>query len=294
MNTTETKENKFWQYLEFERKLSLQTIRAYKEDIGQFKLFLNSRKIPFKKVDYDLLRAYLSHLHAKRLSKKSIARHISSLKTFFKFMHQNKIIENNPAALLRAPKIETRLPHVYSTKDINTLLTKKEDDFLELRNVTMLELTYACGLRISELVGLSLGSIDFQQNIVKVKGKGAKERIIPFHDGCKNLLQLYLLQRNKIAKKEEPAFFISGRGTRLSDSLVRKMLKKRLLKAGLPTHLTPHGLRHAFATHLLENGADLRVIQELLGHVDLSSTQVYTHLSRVRLKKVHRQSHPRS
>jgi len=287
-------EDNFWHYLKYERKLAFKTLESYQRDIARFKLFLNSRKINFDDVDYNLLSKYLGQLYSSSLSKRSIARHISSLKAFFKFSYRQKFIKNNPAHLLKTPKISNKLPTIYSPKNMNRLLQETEDNFLELRNRTLLELIYACGLRISELTGLNLQSIDLAGKCLKVKGKGAKQRIIPFHNNCRDLLNYYLTERSKNIVKDEPAFFISINGRRLSDSTIRKMLKKRLLKMGLPPNLTPHGLRHSFATHMLENGADLRTIQELLGHVDLSSTQVYTHLSRMRLKQVHRQNHPRS
>ena len=294
MKAAENLENNFWNYLKDERKLASKTLESYKRDINRFKLFLNSRKINFSDVDYAVLTSYLGRLHSSGLSKKSIARHISSLKVFFKFSHRQKLLKTNPALLIKAPKVNNKLPGIYSPKNMGRLLQKTEDNFLELRNRAILELMYASGLRISEVVSLNLGDVDTGRKLLKVKGKGSKERIIPFHKNCRELLNVYLNTRSKKAGRDRSAFFISVNGSRLSDSLIRKMLRKRILKMGLPPRLTPHGLRHSFATHMLENGADLRTIQELLGHVDLSSTQVYTHLSRMRLKQVHRQSHPRS
>ncbi len=299
-------DKKFLQYLELERKLSIKTVESYGKDLAQLKLYLNSRKISLSKVNYEIFRNYLGHLYSKGNSKKTIARHVSSIKAFFKFLNRNGYLKNNPAALVKAPKINSKLPHVYSSKDVQKLLLNTEDGFLETRNTSMLELTYACGLRISELIGLNMENIDFASKTIKVKGKGSKERIVPFHDSCAKLLSHYIDLRNtvindvgrapraRLNQLEEKPCFISKNGRRISDSTVRKMLKKRIKQLGLAAHLSPHGLRHAFATHMLENGADLRTIQELLGHVDLSSTQVYTHLSRVRLKKVHRRTHPRS
>jgi len=287
-------EDNFWHYLKYERKLSPKTLESYQRDIARFKLFLNSRKIGFNNVDYNLLCKYLGQLHSSSLSKRSIARHISSLKAFFKFSYRQKLLKDNPALLIKTPKVNNKLPTVFSPKNMSRLLQKNGDDFLELRNRALLELMYASGLRISEAVSLNLGNVDLAAKSLKVKGKGAKERLVPFHDNCRILLNDYLAERSKKSKKDENAFFISINGRKLGDSQIRKMLRRRLLKMGLPANLTPHGLRHSFATHMLENGADLRTIQELLGHVDLSSTQVYTHLSRMRLKQVHRQNHPRS
>lgn len=294
MDEAKTIEDKFWDYLKFERKLSPKTVESYRRDIKKFKLYIKSRNISLTSVDYAFLRKYLAHLHSSRLSKKTISRHVSTLKAFFKFAYRVKVVPINAAALLSAPKISRRLPGVFSSKNIDVLLTSKEEGFLELRNKAMLELLYATGLRISELVSLKLENVNLSEKQVRVMGKGFKERLVPFHQRCFNILKSYLQERNKRSKPGEEAFFISLGGRGLSDSAVRKMLKKRLLKMSLPSHLTPHGLRHAFATHMLEKGAGLRTIQELLGHVDLSSTQVYTQLSRMRLKQVHKQKHPRS
>ena len=286
-------ENSFFEYLEVERKLSLHTLKAYRGDFEQFKLHVNAHKIIFDSINHSTLREYLGHLHKKGLTKKTIARHISTLKAFFKFLHSNGLCKANPAALLVASRIDKKLPVIFSPKDINGLLTLEEKGFFAVRNHTMLELLYATGIRVSELVGLDLESLDIKNGRIKVLGKGSKERLVPFHDRCKKTLIEYLQSRKSVAKNNETALFVSKSGRRLTTSLIRKMLKKQLLIHNLPSNLTPHGIRHAFATHLLENGAGLRTIQELLGHVDLSSTQVYTQLSRARLKKVHSNSHPR-
>lgn len=294
MDAAKNIEINFWKYLEFERKLSPKTVESYKCDFKKFKLFLNSRKLKLGSADYPIIRQYLGYLHASGLSKKSIARHISTLKAFFKFAKKTHLISSDISTLLSGPKINRKLPSIYTQKNVNNLLLDSEDNFLDLRNKAILELIYATGLRVSEVVGLDLSNVSLQEQQVRVIGKGSKERIVPFHSKCLDTLRGYLKERNKKAKAGEKSFFISINGHSLSDSMVRKMLKKRLLKMGLPSYLTPHGLRHAFATHMLETGADLRTIQELLGHVDLSSTQVYTHLSRMRLKQVHKQKHPRS
>lgn len=287
-------ENSFFEYLEVERKLSPHTLKAYKRDFAQFKLHVNAQKIIFDNIDHSTLREYIGHLHKKGLAKKSISRHISSLRAFFKFLQSNGLRKGDPTALLVNSRIDKKLPVIFSPKDINGLLTMDEKGFFAVRNHTMLELLYATGIRVSELVGLDLERLDIKNRTIKVLGKGSKERLVPFHDRCKKTLIEYLRMRTSIAKKNERALFVSKSGRRLTTSLIRKMLKKQLLIHNLPSNLTPHGIRHAFATHLLENGAGLRAIQELLGHVDLSSTQVYTQLSRARLKKVHSNSHPRA
>ena len=293
MNAKHT-ESYFWKYLEVERKVSKNTLLAYQNDFSQFKLYINSRKIPFSKVDHLILRKYLGHLYKKRYSKKSIARKISSLKAFFRFLDRNGYRKGNPAAMLAASKIDKKLPLIYRSNDIARLLEIKNEGFFKARDKAILELLYATGIRVSELVSLDLRQVDLRTGKLRVLGKGRKERIVPFHNLCNKVLHEYLIDRNKRARADDNAFFISKSGKRLTTNLIRKMLKKRLLEFGLPTELSPHGLRHAFATHMLENGAGLRAIQELLGHVDLSTTQVYTQLSRAGLKKIHNSSHPRA
>lgn len=294
MRATKDLENIFIKYLEQERQLSAKTVEAYKRDIERFILFINSRKITLNNIDYDIFKEYLGYLYKSSLSKKSIARHISSLKAFFKFLKRNDFLENDAISLIQSPKLNRKLPDIYSEGNIKSLLEIREDDFFETRNIAILEMLYASGLRISELTGLNIDNVDLEEKQVRVKGKGSKERVVPFHERCSNSLEDYLCKRERKVDALQKAFFISIRGHRISDSQVRKMLKKRLQKLGLPSHLTPHGIRHSFATHMLEKGADLRTLQELLGHVDMSSTQVYTHLSRMTLKKVYKRSHPRS
>jgi len=294
MGATKDLENIFIRYLEQERQLSSKTVEAYKSDIGRFKRFINSRKVTLNNIDYDILKEYLGYLYKSGLSKKSVARHISSLKTFFKFLKRNDFLDNDAISLIQSPKLNRKLPDIYSEANIKSLLEIREDDFFETRNTAILEMLYASGLRISELTGLNIENVDLEEKQVRVRGKGSKERVVPFHKRCANLLEDYLCKRERKVDDSQKAFFISIRGRRISDSQVRKMLKERLQKLGLPIFLTPHGIRHSFATHMLEKGADLRTLQELLGHVDMSSTQVYTHLSRTALKKVYKRSHPRS
>lgn len=297
-----TKLDCFLLFLSAERNLSPQTIRSYRGDLQQFLKYLDKIDRSVKSTDYLLLRRYLAHLQTRKISKRSIGRKLTSIRTFFKFLQREGLAENNPALLLSSPKQEYFLPRTLKKKAIKDLLAAPDNrNCYGQRNKAILEILYGGGLRVSELVGTNTDSLNFRRGEVKVFGKGRKERIIPLNKRAFEASRHYLnsgrpqlLSKRKNRKNSQPALFLNSRGERLSTVGVRRLLAKYVKEVGLARGITPHILRHTFATHLLEGGADLRSVQELLGHVDLSSTQVYTHLSRSRLRKIYSKSHPRA
>lgn len=291
----------FFNYLAAERNMSEHTLRAYQSDILQFLAYLSRAKKGLKKVDHVFLRRYLAYLQTLSYSRPTIARKLASIRAFFKFLLREEFLGSNPAALLSAPKLEKRLPKVLRLDVLNLLLKAPDNNSKHgLRDRAILELLYGTGMRVSELASLNVEDVDFGQMEVKVMGKGRKERILPLNRAAHTTIDLYLsdgrdgfLKYNRKANKEF-ALFLNSRGGRLSTGGVRRMLNRYVKKLAVEGKVSPHSIRHTFATHLLEAGADLRAVQELLGHVDLSSTQIYTHLSRSRLKEVYSKAHPRA
>jgi integrase/recombinase XerC len=284
----------FLHRLEHERNVSPHTLRAYECDIQEFLTFLGTDK----NVSHLRLRAFLAGLRSRGLSKSSIARKLAALRSFFRFLCREGIIKSNPIVALRTPKREKRLPNVLSADEVTHLLeTVNSDDSADVRDRAILEMLYSTGMRVSELAGLDVKGVDFFAEVVTVMGKRRKERVCPLGSHALKALDAWLRQRG-ISKVKAPRcaepLFVNLRGTRLTTRSVARILAKRLTQAGLSSLTTPHTLRHSFATHLLDRGADLRSVQELLGHASLSSTQIYTHLSAERLKEVYERAHPRA
>lgn len=269
------------------------TIQSYKRDLKDFLIFTKTNKISLLDVRYPDLRKYLSHLVVKGLKDTSVCRKLSTIKSFYNHCYSNKVIDKNPALLLSYPKRQKRLPKIIKKNAIEVLLSQKLTKTIDYRDKAIIELLYGCGLRVSELTDLKTANFNASGNIIKVFGKGAKERLVPVHEKAVDSVDNYF---NALAEKDKnkPWLFLSNNGNKLTPCAVRKMLKKRIRKSALQIDVSPHAFRHSFATHLLEAGADLRSVQELLGHVDLSSTQVYTHLSRSKLKEVYKKCHPRA
>lgn len=294
----------FQMYLSSERNVSDHTVLAYTYDVSQFLDYLKRARLKLKSVDHTVLRRYLSWMSTRRYSAKSIARKLAALRTFFKFLERERIISANPTVLISTPKLNKKLPQFLKVSVMEELLRAPDErGILGKRDRAILEILYGCGIRVSELVGLDLEDIDFFRKEIKVLGKGYKERIVPINAKTLEALEVYISTgRKKLLlnekKKEETAhtqaLFLNKGGSRLSDVGVRRILSKYVRKVGLMQGITPHVIRHTFATHLLEGGADLRAVQELLGHVDLSSTQVYTHLSEARLRDIYLKAHPRA
>ena len=280
----------FLDYLTYERNVSGNTIHAYRDDLESFIGFLcndyftmGRDQLDLTRVDHLTVRSYLAHLARKKLSRATMARHLSTLRTFFKYLVREGVVEANPARAVATPKREKHLPAVMQTSEVALLLEQPDTSrTLGLRDAAWLELLYASGLRISELVGVDFDDLELRTRLVKVHGKGSKERIVPFGTKAEAALRAYL------------AVFVNYRGKRITTRSVRRLFEFYLRRAALRAGISPHTLRHSFATHLLNAGADLRGIQELLGHSSLSTTQKYTHLNDWQLIAVYKKAHPRA
>lgn len=281
---------KFMRYLEIEKNYSPHTVLNYKLDLEDFSRFCG--ELDFEKIDYLLLRKYLAVLKEKTLGNRSVGRHLSALRSFFRFLTHEGLIKLNPITMLSSPKLQKHLPSFMTesevTKLIESAFAKDELDEMGLRDRAILETFYSSGLRISELVALSQADVDFISGIVKVMGKGKKERVVPIGDAALLTIRKYLDKR----RKESDAVFLNKNGKRISTRGVRNIVGKYLKSSGIKRGVSPHTLRHSFATHLLDRGADLRTVQELLGHADLATTQIYTHLTTEKIKSVYDKAHP--
>ena len=282
-----SKLNDFLKHLSVERDYSVHTIRNYKIDLIDWLSFLERKKI--KSADHHNVREYLGILTEKGLSKRTIARKIACLRSFYKFLSIRGRTERNPVEIISSPRLPHRLPHFLEISEIERLIDATENDKFSLRNRAIIELLYSSGLRVSELSGLNIENIDFGSGTVRCFGKGKKERIVPFGSLAKEALEVYLRKDGR----ESGALFLNRFGKRLTTRGVWMIIENERLKAGL-FHLSPHTLRHSVATHLLERGADIRSVQEFLGHKRLSTTQIYTHLTTKRLKEVYDKAHPRA
>lgn len=280
---------KFIAYLQVEKNYSTHTTQNYQSDLEYFLNFID--KVPVVKVDYQLLRKYLAHLRTQHLKPRSLARKLSTLRSFFKYLFREGIIQDSPAALLMSPKLDKPLPKFLSEAEMVALIQAPGTKSLSgKRDRAILETLYSTGIRVSELVGLDIGDVDIIGNIAKVKGKGKKERLVPIGNKAVCAIKSYLDDR----PDRPEALFLNKNGTRLSRRGVYDIVEKYIKQTSCTKGISPHVLRHSFATHLLNRGADLRSVQELLGHVNLSTTQIYTHVSTDKLKKVYDKAHPRA
>ena len=321
----------YLRYLRDARNASPHTLRNYQADLEQFADYIappGGKATPLEKIDHRIIREYLAHLHDARLQKSSIARKLAALRSFFKFCVRDGRLRQNPARLVATPKLPRRVPNVLTAEEINqfldSLLARESDSggkaatqqasararhrpgadedesrLLIRRDRAILELLYASGLRVSELTGLDLADLDRREQILRVRGKGRKERIVPFGGKAEAALEAYWPVRAELLRKasisaDSPAIFLNYAGRRLTERSVGRIVKKYVRLANINWDLHPHSLRHAFATHLLADGADLRAIQELLGHSSLSTTQKYTHASIRQLMEVYDKAHPRA
>lgn len=292
--------------LSVERNASKHTIRSYNTDLEAYLSWCARNDVDPLKVTHRELRAYLGELDAARYARTTINRHLSSIRGFYQWLNVKGVISTDPASVLSGPKQNKHLPHVLRADDMKRLLAVHDDkDFMgktreqtheDMRDQAVLELLYACGARISEAAALCLQDIDLQAGLVKLFGKGRKERIVPLHNLCVKSLSRYIsvARPQLLGNSASDRLFISSRGAPMSADSLRKMFKKTVRLAGLDDSLSPHDMRHTFATDLLDGQADLRSVQEMLGHASLSTTQVYTHLSPARLKQAHSQAHPRA
>lgn len=285
-------------YIEVEKNFSKHTVTAYSSDILSFLIWLNDKNI--EDVNYSIIREYLLYIQQFNYSKTTTARKIASLRTFYRFLYREKVIESNPALGVHSPKRGKSLPEFLTEAEMEQVLNNiKMDSPAGYRNRTILELLYATGMRISELSDLNFENLNLDENEIKVFGKGSKERIVLVSERAKKFLETYiktvryLIYKTDDDKPTSPVF-INKTGYRLQPQSVRLAIKEVVEKIELPKHVTPHVFRHSFATKLLENGADLRVVQELLGHSSISNTQIYTHVSTERLKQAYEFAHPRA
>lgn len=286
------------QYLDqlwLEKGVSEHTLSAYGTDLRKFAVFVQSRGLTLVQADADLLNHYLAMRHDAGLQPRSTARALSSLRNFYQWLHQGQKISENPLSSLLNPKIGLSLPKSLSEADVDALLSAPDvNDLIQFRDKVMLELLYAAGLRVSELVTLTMQQLNLRQGVIRVTGKGSKERLVPIGEVAVEWLQRYLAQgRGLLLTQQSDVLFPSQRGTQMTRQTFWHRIKFYAQVAAIAAPLSPHTLRHAFATHLLNHGADLRVVQMLLGHSDLSTTQIYTHIAQLRLQQVHQQHHPR-
>jgi len=278
---------KFISYLEIEKNYSSHTVLNYRLDLRDFERFLEDK--PLEGVEYITLRKFLASLKSKNLKSRTLARKISTLKSFYRFLCREGYLKSNPTLLLSSPKLDKHLPAFLTEKEMFKLIeAPSKDKLFGRRDRAILETLYSTGMRVGELVGLNMESIDFIGGIVKVLGKGKKERLLPIGKSALLAIRAYIDMRDKQRKE----LFLNKNYTRLTDRGVRNILNKYIRITSLKEHISPHALRHSFATHLLNRGADLRSVQELLGHANLSTTQIYTHLSTERLKAVYEKAHP--
>lgn len=289
--------DQFLAHLKVERGLADNTITSYSRDLMRFSAFLDRKKRTPMNLDREVLSGYVRHL-GKSLSARSVARHISSLRRFFRFLVREGKLETNPARLLDSPKMPRKLPGTLSPQEVELLLSAPKPDTPKgQRDLAMLELLYATGLRVSELVGLKISNINLESGYVRTIGKGSKERIVPIGEKARTALAVYL-EEGRIAFSRRADFlsaflFLNFRGKPLTRQGFWKILKGYAVQTGIRKNITPHRLRHSFASHLLEAGADLRSVQMMLGHADISTTQIYTHVTRKRLIQLHESCHPR-
>jgi integrase/recombinase XerC len=301
----------FWAHLSITRNLSPHTLRAYQRDVSEFLTWLTLRlETPPDAEQMDVFlqespRQYISHLVQRGLSKSTIARHTSAIQSFFKFLRKERFFDSAQLPLaLQRPKLPKRLPHFLTVLEVNQLLSylaQRPDGPLKKRDIAMVEVLFSSGIRVGELVGLNMGDIQWEEAELKVMGKGSRQRISFISDQALAALHVYKAvwpqlaqQESSLAPNEESPVFLNADGTRLSTRSVHRILLKAAQAAGLEKSMYPHIFRHSFATHLLNQGVDLRVVQELLGHVSIRSTQIYTHLSTERLKKAYLMAHPRA
>lgn len=283
----------FYSYLE-EKEYSINTIKNYKKDLEQFLFYCKNKSISM--ITYHDIRKYLQFLYTKKYTSRSISRHISSLKSFFKYLTKTEQIKVNPMLLISNPKLEKKLPNYINYKDLEVLFhIPDQNDVLGLRNALVLELLYSSGVRVSELVNIKLSDIDFQNERILIVGKGNKERYVLYGEVCKNLLHKYLKEsRSKLVKTSNDYLLLNKFGNKITDRAIRMIIDDIVKKSSLKLNVSPHTLRHTFATHLLNEGADLKLVQDLLGHANIATTGIYTHVSNERLRKVYLDAHPRA
>lgn len=286
----------FIEYLKIVKNYSDNTVRNYEIDLDDYKVFLDHKQIIDYRVDYKIIREYIEYLNKQKYKSATISRKISALRSFYKYLYKKRKISSNPMILITSPKKEKKLPKVLYINEIEELLNTPDDSVQGLRDHFIIELLYSTGIRVSEIVNIKIKDINFKNKTIKIKGKGSKERIVIYGKICANLLENYLNNSRKNIKNSNTNEYLilNLKGNKLTDRSIRDIINKYMQKTSIQKHISPHTLRHTFATHLLDNGADLKAVQELLGHSDLGTTQIYTHVSNERLRDVYLKTHPRS
>lgn len=288
----------FLNFLKYEKNASSHTISSYRRDLNQLADYLDEKKVKLGEIDNVILRGFLARLQERGNKKSTVARKLASMRSFFQFCLKKRWLEDNPAKVVATPKQDKPVPSFLSEEEMAHFLDlpQRTDKVLDLRDRALLELLYATGIRVGELVGMNVEDVNFTDRLIRVRGKGKKERLLPFGRKAERSLLSYLPLRGLVnkGKIEEKPLFLNYRGKRLTSRSVERIVDKYMRQAALRRKISPHSLRHSFASHLLSRGADLRVIQELLGHESLATTQKYTHINLRQLLKVYRKSHPRS
>jgi integrase/recombinase XerC len=286
---------RFELYISTERRLSPHTLLAYRRELAALQQWCARNGVgDWAELDHQHIRNFAARSHATGLAGRSVQRRLAAVRTFLAFLLREGAVRHNPAIDIRAPKARKRLPNALDVDQITQLLARKPRDWIELRDLALMELFYSSGLRLSELTGLKLKDVDMKSAQVRVLGKGSRERIVPIGAAALKALRLWLAQRAGMAAVEEQALFVGRSGSALGARAVQLRVAAMARSAGLPQHLHPHMLRHSFATHLLESSRDLRGVQELLGHANISTTQIYTHLDFQHLARTYDEAHPRA
>lgn len=296
MKVQVAKEN-FINYCEYEKGLSANTLKSYSYEINLYQTYLEDKLsiIDIEKVSKEDIESYLKYCYSKNEDSKTISHKITTIYNFHNYLLREKVIKDNQAEFIDRPKLAKHLPYTLTVKEIDKLLDIALVTVFDYRDKAMLELMYGTGLRVSELVSLTVYDVDFYNAFLRIKGKGSKERIVPINNASLKYLKLYLDRRCLLLKKKtSDELFLNARGEGISRQGFFKNLKKILAKKGMPTNISPHSLRHSFATHLIENGADLRSVQTMLGHSDITTTKIYTHISNEKVTKDYLINHPRA
>lgn len=289
--------NKFLDYLKYEKNYSDYTYKNYMLDIEDFLSYCNDKNINKEELDYDKVKEYLMYLHNKEYSKSTISRKLSSLRSFYKFLYREGRTKNNPFSYVSSPKKEKRLPKYVNYEDLDALLSlPKTNTPIGQRDRLILEMLYATGVRVSELCNMKIGDIDFDNRTIRVIGKGRKERIVCYGDYCEEILRLFMDGGRTLLlnDKDHDYLLVGSSGNPMHVRSIQLLMEKLIKKACIKKNITPHTLRHTFATHMLNEGCDILTVQELLGHSSLDTTQIYTHVSNERLRSVYLNSHPRA
>ncbi len=287
-------EEEFLNYLKNIRLYSKKTVASYEYDLKDYALFLEKNNLTIKDDNDKTLKLYLNYVYDKKISNKSISRHLSSLRTYYDFLKKENIVTENIFKNVKNPKIEKTIPNFISHDKLNEIFTSFNDSDLDIRNRLVIELLYATGLRVGELVNIKIKDIDFGAQSIKVLGKGSKERYVFYNNTTKEVLKKYLVVRKKIQKKANDYLLLNDKGTPIKEASVRKIIQTTLMKCGIKSKITPHTFRHTFATDLLNQGLDLVNVKELLGHASLNTTSIYTHITNDRIKEVYQNTHPRA